>query len=153
MPTIQSKGVVATGVENAFDLAHLAARRKAWDPFIRDSRYPAGEPDPAVGAVEGTRIWTRARNGLTMTVEYEVVKRPTFVAMQMVDGPWFFSKFTGAWRFEPVDEASTRVTFRYGFVIRQAWLRPWMQPAVRWALQRDIDRRFAAYSAACAGNR
>lgn len=122
--------------EVAFRETHDYARRKAWDPFIRTYRFLDG---PAESLQRGSRVWVRAHNGLTMTVAYEALDPPNFVAMQMTQGPWFFRKFTGSWRFSRCDEGA-RIAFRYGFTARPGLL----TPILRWALQRDMTRRVEA---------
>lgn len=134
MPTVVCSIETGCGVERAFAETHDYAKRVAWDRFIR--RYEVLED----GEIErGSRVWVRAWNGLAMTVEYEAVKEPELVAMQMVEGPWFLRKFTGSWRFEAVGGGGSRVTFRYGFVARWGWMTWPVGVVLRWEMGRRIE--------------
>ena len=138
MPAVEVETSIAASQPALFDLSQRADLRRAWDTFIRDSRYPDGIP--AAGPVVGTRNWVRARNGLSMEVRYIAVKRPETVAMTMLRGPFFFSKFGGSWRFLPCANG-TRVVFRYTFETRWRWLRPLLDRAIRAVFRRNIRRR------------
>jgi ribosome-associated toxin RatA of RatAB toxin-antitoxin module len=76
-----------------------------------------------------------------MTVRYITLRAPEQVAMTMTEGPRVFEKFSGAWNFEAIDAARTRVVFRYNFTTRPAWLRVVMEPIAAKVLQRDMDAR------------
>ena len=51
--------------------------------------------------------------GRGMETEYVSFDRPTRVAIRMTRGPWIFRKFSGAWIYEELDPARTRVVFKY----------------------------------------
>ncbi len=114
--------------------------RKEWDPFVREIRFLDGATAPAVGA----RVWVRAWTGLTMTVQYVSYRHPDVVAIKMTDGPRFFASFGGVWRFADTGSGATEVVFEYGFRTRWTWLRPVLDPAVRWVFGRDVRARLAA---------
>ncbi|MEM1211978.1 MAG: SRPBCC family protein [Planctomycetota bacterium] len=135
MPTVTCSVETACGVEWAFEETHDYGKRVQWDRFIR--RYEVLTDGPIE---RGSRVRVWAWNGLAMTVDYEAVKAPELVAMQMVAGPWFLRKFTGSWRFEAGGAGGTRVTFRYGYVTRWGW----MTPMVGWVLRWEMGRRIAA---------
>ncbi|MEM8782505.1 MAG: SRPBCC family protein [Planctomycetota bacterium] len=140
MPTIEAKRVIRAPAELVFHVAHDYELRKRWDRFTPVSTFTRGPADRRLGAAAGNRVRSRAYNGLSMEVEYEVVQRPRFAAMQMIRGPWFFAKFTGAWRFQ-AKGGHTETTFRYGFRARPAALRRLIEPLVGAVLRRDIRRR------------
>ena len=137
MPAVEDSITIAASPEALFALSQDYALRREWDPFTREMQFLDGAKGPA----PGVRVWGRAWNGLTMTVEYVTVQPPHVVAMKMVRGPWFFASFAGSWHFEPAADGTTRVTFRYVFTTRPRWL-PWLaDPLVRWAFGRDIRAR------------
>ena len=96
--------------------------RLRWDPFIRSQRLlGAARPDV------GVRTHTRSRLGPAMVSEYVSFRPPTSVGMTMVEGPWFFDRFGGGWRFTPeeVDGApGTLAVWKYTFGTRPGWLSP-----------------------------
>ncbi|MEM1444500.1 MAG: SRPBCC family protein [Planctomycetota bacterium] len=141
MPTVVAKRSIQATPALIFHVAHDYELRRRWDRFTPHSEFTHGPADPSMGAMAGDRVRSRAYNGLTMEVEYEVVQRPRFAAMQMLDGPWFFDIFTGVWRFQADGETATFATFRYGFRTRPIPLRWVMEPIVAVVLRRDIRRR------------
>lgn len=148
MPRIETSCVVPVPAEVAFALSQTYGElRYRWDPFVRHQHLLDG----ATRAGRGVRTLTRSSHRLTMISEYQSFRPPTHVGMRMVEGPWFFSSFSGGWNFSPVGEeaGSTKAVWRYNFVIRPAWLRPLADRIGRWLLQRDMDRRIAAFAKAC----
>jgi ribosome-associated toxin RatA of RatAB toxin-antitoxin module len=137
MPAVEDWITIAAPPEALFALSQDYALRRAWDPFTREMQFLDG----ATQAAPGVRVWVRAWNGLTMTVEYVTVQPPHVVAMKMVRGPWVFASFAGSWRFEQAADGGTRVHFRYVFTTRRRWLRWIVDPLVRWAFARDIRAR------------
>lgn len=125
---------IAAPAGAVFDLAQDYQLRLEWDPFLKAMRFRNGATEAAVGI----RVWVRARNGLTMEVEYITLRRPDLVAMRMVDGPRLFKRFAGSWRFHSED-GGTRVVFRYGFKAR--WLRSLIEPIVALILARNVRQR------------
>jgi ribosome-associated toxin RatA of RatAB toxin-antitoxin module len=83
-----------------------------------------------------------------MISEYLTFRRPESVAMKMVEGPIIFRLFSGAWQFKRLDEAKTKVVFKYHFECRPAWLHGIMHPIGRWFLGREIRRRLLAFKTA-----
>jgi len=141
MPTIHSTIEIAAPPDPLFRLSQDYGLRLEWDPFVRELRFLDGATEPAVGV----QVWVRAKNGLTMSVRYITVSRPGHIAMTMVQGPWLFGRFSGAWKFRELEGgARTEVVFSYNFETRPAWLRFLMTPIARARLQRDMDERLAA---------
>lgn len=137
MPIVEADRTIALPQDTMFRLTQDYYVRLEWDPFLRDMQFLDG----ATEAAPGVKVWVKAWNGLTMTVEYISLVAPEVVAVDMVDGPWFLDNFAGTWRFDAVDADTTTVTFRYSFTLREAWLRPLLAPIAQFAFQRDIERR------------
>lgn len=137
MPTIQVVLDVAAPIGPLFDLAQDYGLRLTWDPFLREIKFRDGATDAAVGV----RVWVRAKNGLTMEVEYITLRRPEQVAMKMVAGPRLFAQFSGAWLFKEMDPGRTRVTFKYNFACRPRALAWAIEPVVGRVLRRDMQAR------------
>jgi ribosome-associated toxin RatA of RatAB toxin-antitoxin module len=141
MPTIHSTVEIVAPAESLFRLSQDYGLRLEWDPFVRELRFLDGATEPAVGV----QVWVRAKNGLSMTVRYITVSRPGHIAMTMVQGPWMFARFSGAWKFRELEGGKgTEVVFSYNFETRPALLRWIMTPMARRVLQRDMDERLAA---------
>ncbi len=145
MPIVEHTAEVRGAIEDVFDLSQSYALRLDWDPFVRAQRALDG----AVRADKGVRTETISRHRMRMVTEYLTFRRPTLVGMKMLEGPPIFRTFSGSWRFTALDVDRTAVTFRYGFACRPAPLAPVMERIGRWYLGRDIERRLAAFKAAC----
>lgn len=137
MPAIEERILIQAPQEALFDLSQDYELRLAWDPFLRAMRFLDG----AVQTGVGVRVWVRARNGLTMTVEYITFHRPHAAAMKMIRGPWFFRRFAGSWRFKTQPDGMVEAVFRYAFDTRWLWLRPLLDPIIGHTLRRDIRKR------------
>ncbi len=127
MRIIEESIQIAAPAEGLFALSQDYGLRRAWDPFTSDMRFLGG----ATASGRGVRVWFRARNGLTMEVEFTGFRPPRSVAMKMVRGPWFLRRFAGTWLFEPRPDGGTLVTFRYSFEPRWRWLGPLFGRAFR----------------------
>ncbi|AKU19081.1 type II toxin-antitoxin system RatA family toxin [Luteipulveratus mongoliensis] len=146
MPQIQAQVIVAVPPATAFAVSQTTgAVRLRWDPFIHHQELL----DDAVKPGKGVRTLTRSRHGLRMVSQYVSYRPPRSVGMTMVEGPWFFRTFGGGWRFEELEDGSTRATWKYTFTCRPDLLRPVAEAIGRRVLQRDIDRRIAAFAVAC----
>jgi ribosome-associated toxin RatA of RatAB toxin-antitoxin module len=137
MPAVERSIEIRGGVEEVFDLAQDYGLRLRWDPFLKDLRFLDGATVPAVGV----RTWVRARNGLTMTVEYVAFDRPRTVAMRMPRPSGPFETFGGSWRFKPLPAGLTDATFRYTFRTRPRFMAWLFEPLVGRVLGRDVEAR------------
>ena len=140
MPVVESSAEIHAPREALFALTQDYYVRLEWDPFLRDLRFLDG----ATGPAPGVRVWVRAKNGLSMRVEYVTIVPPERVAVKLVRGPFFFESFAGAWIFHDAGEGRTRVTFRYGFRTRWRLLRPLLDRAISAVFTRDIAARVHA---------
>ena len=137
MPVVEAEIDLALPQEQAFALTQDYYVRLEWDPFLKDMRFLDGAQEAAVGV----KVWVKAWTGLTMTVEYISLKPPSVVAMQMLEGPWFFEKFAGTWRFRPLEAERSQVIFRYSFTTRWPRLRPLLDPIITKLFSHDIRAR------------
>ena len=140
MPQIKASIIVETPQQAVYELAQDYDRRLDWDPFTRSMQFLRGATAPA----PGIRVRGRSWHGLSMEVVYISVKPPEQAAMRMTKGPFFFSVFAGSWRFEPLKERRTRLTFKYTFKTRWHRLRWLLDPVIRFVFQRDVHARLLA---------
>lgn len=146
MPRVESSVEIALPAEVAFRLSQTYGElRYRWDPFVKEQHLLDG----ATRAAKGVRTSTTSRHRLRMVSEYVSFKPPHQVGMKMVEGPWFFEQFSGGWSFQELGPERTKATWRYTFRCRPAFLRPIADPIGTRVLGRDIDRRLAAFAAAC----
>lgn len=140
MPAVESSALIDAPIERAYELSQDYRIRLQWDPFLRSFRFLDETDGPQIGG----RIWVKAENGLTMTVEYVSIRPPERVAVKMIDGPWIFERFAGAWTFTEVGER-TRVLFRYNFKLRSRILRRVLEPIALAVFRRDIEARLRGF--------
>ena len=148
VPVVESSVVVPVPPTTAFDVSQTTGEvRLRWDTFIRRQHLMGGATAPA----NGVQTFTVHRLGLRMVSRYVSFDRPTNVGMTMVDGPWFFARLAGGWRFSVVEGCpdATLAVWRYNFACRPRWLAPVAERVGTWVLQRDIDRRIAGFARGC----
>jgi hypothetical protein len=145
MPVVESRVIVPVPPDIAFAVSQTTGEvRMRWDTFIREQRFLDG----AERAAKGVRTLTVSRRGARMTSEYVSFSPPTAVGMKILDGPWFFERLGGGWRFVAVD-GGTEAVWRYNFRCRTAAIR-WIAERIgTWLTQRDIDRRIAGFARGC----
>ena len=139
MPTVETSIDIEAPDDAVFELGQDYRLRLEWDPFVRELRFENG----ARAAAVGVRTWVKARNGLTMTVEYVTFNRPHRVAVRMISRSILFERFAGTWVFERRSPTCTHVTFRYGFETRWRALRPLLDRLIVRRFSRDIRARLA----------
>lgn len=146
MPRVSATSTVEVPIDLAFAVSQTTGEvRLRWDPFIRRQYYLDG----ATIAAKGVRTRTHSRHGLTMVSEYLSIRPPRQVGMRMVEGPWFFEKFGGGWVFEATDDGGTKATWQYAFSVKRMAL-PFIAERIGVRLlQRDIERRIAAWAKGC----
>ena len=137
MPTVDASIVIDAPRDKLFALSQDYDARLRWDPFLTDMKFRHGATRAKVGA----QVWVRARNRLSMTVEYITLDPPNVVAMKMIQGPWIFRKFSGAWLFEDCGVRRTRVIFRYNFQCRLGPANLAVHPLIARVFRRDIEAR------------
>ncbi|HEU4370301.1 MAG TPA: SRPBCC family protein [Methylomirabilota bacterium] len=137
MPTVDASIVITAPRDKLFALTQDYDARLRWDPFLTDIEFKHG----ATQAMVGVQVWVRARNRLSMTVEYITLDPPNAVAMKMIEGPWLFRKFSGTWLFRDDGAGRTRVTFRYNFQCRLGPANLVAHSLIARAFRRDIEAR------------
>ncbi len=147
MPVVSSEAYVPVDPATAFAVSQTTgAVRRRWDRFISEQHFLDG----AVSAGKGVRTHTRQRFGLSMTSRYVSYAPPTHVGMVMEDGPWFFAKMGGGWRFAPADDGAGAIaTWKYNFACRPAWLAPLAEWIGVRVLGFEIRRRLDGFVAGC----
>lgn len=135
VPTFERAIVVAAPRAPLFALMQDYDRRLTWDPFLSEARLVGG----AMQAGVGVRAWCVDQAGRGMETEYVSFVPPERVAVKMTRGPWMFRTFAGSWRYEAIDDRSTRVTFRY-----HVESRPRLGPISDWVLERVFAREMDA---------
>lgn len=138
---VSASTTVAKPAETLFWLSQDYNRRLEWDKYLSEA-YLLGS---ATVAAVGAESFCRNRSGSVLVSKYISFSPPSHAAVQMSSGPWVLSKFGGTWRFESIDERSTKVRFIYNFKARPAVLKWLMEPIIGSLYRRDMQRRLAAF--------
>ncbi|MCE7734783.1 MAG: SRPBCC family protein [Candidatus Heimdallarchaeota archaeon] len=100
--------------EKCFKISQNYNIRLDWDPFLSEMVFLDGE----TVAAPKVQVRVKSKNNQEMTVEFITVKSPDHVSMKMTSGPIYFSKFSGTWNFQSIDDKQTKVVFRYKFRLK-----------------------------------
>lgn len=143
MKSIKSITVINASQEHCFNVSHDYSIRSEWDYFIKETGIiEKGDSGPK-------RVWVKDRRGLYMEVVYTNYNPPTVASMKMVSGPFFFSKFGGAWIFKKSSPSTTVATFSYSFALKR-WLFPLFTSfIVKFILNREIKNRLDSFKRYC----
>ena len=126
---------IDVGAVEVFDLTQDYARRPLWDGLTPQA-WLLGDGPAGVGRVARCPIgW-----GMVLDVSFVSYQRPRVAAFTLQRGPWLFESLAGSWRFEPLDDAHTRVTFTYHLRLHAAlaWI---LTPLVRRQVERHTRQR------------
>ncbi|MFJ2368684.1 SRPBCC family protein [Microbacterium sp. NPDC087665] len=147
MPVVSAEAFVPVDPATAFAVSQTTgAVRRRWDPFINEQHFLDGAELPA----KDVRTFTRQRFGFSMVSRYVSYAPPRNVGMVMEDGPWFFEKLGGGWRFSPgPDGEGTIAVWKYNFSCRPAWIAPVAERIGTWVLGFEIRRRLAGFVRGC----
>lgn len=147
MPVVSAEAFVPVDPATAFAVSQTTgAVRRRWDPFINEQHFLDGAALPA----KDVRTFTRQRFGFSMVSRYVSYAPPRNVGMVMEDGPWFFEKLGGGWRFSPApDRDGTIAVWKYNFSCRPAWIAPIAERIGTWVLGFEIRRRLAGFVRGC----
>lgn len=145
MPQVVASVEIPVTPEVAFAVSQTTGEtRLRWDPFIRRQHFLGDATAPGKGV--RTRTWSRL--GPRMDSVYVSWQPPTNVGMTMVNGPWFFERFGGGWRFKAT-ATGTEAVWKYTFSTRPGWLRPVADRIGQLLLGREIKIRIRAFAKAC----
>lgn len=107
MRTLRASVEIAAPQAQLFALTQDYDARPLWDPIHGSAEK-----------LDDGRVRYRSKDGTLMTVRTVSHDAPERVAMTMLEGPWMFRRFSGAWIFKPTGDARTEVTFNYSFELR-----------------------------------
>lgn len=148
MRSLEASIEIRASPEAIFDLTHDYARRLEWDPFLREARLLGGAAAAGPG-VKALCVARRGFGGLAMETVYVAFDRPKVAAVKMTRGPRLLETFAASLRQERVEEGLTRVTYRFNFSTRPAWL----YPVAAFLFGREVEGRLRALKARLEGGR
>ena len=143
MPTGSVEIDIHAPAEVIFDLIHNYSRRLEWDPFLRQATLLHGAQSAGLG-VSSRCVARRAVGGQGMDTVYVAFSSPGVAAVKMTRGPFFLRSFAASIRQCPIDDNTTRVTYRYNFKSQPRWLSLVIEPIVAWVFFRETSRRLIA---------
>ena len=133
---------IAVPPERAFDLLHDYGQRLAWDPFLR--RADVLDATAAGLHVRTLCVAKWSSGGLGMETEYVSFDRPRVAAVRMTRGPWIFRWFAASIRQDPNPDGTTKVTYRFQFLVRPSWATYMLGPLLGLIFARETRARLKA---------
>ena len=79
-----------------------------------------------------------------MDTVYVSFERPRVAAVRMTRGPFLLESFAASIRQDEARRGVTRVTYRFNFTTRPAWLRPILEPIAASLFLREVRSRLAS---------
>lgn len=136
-------------IQAPIELVYAASQdysvRYQWDPFPEDIRLLDG----AQHIQKGSCVAVKAKNGLTMEVEFVQVMPPTTAAIKMRSGPRILRAFSGSWLFKPLSENETQAKFVYS-IKTQWWSIPWFSEIIAgWYFSKTVKSRLHGLKKYC----
>jgi hypothetical protein len=110
-----------------------------WDPFPES--YKLLNKDVVE---EGVHVEIKAKNGLSMVVEYVSFNRPKVVAIKVIKGPWFIKRFAGSWSFDKESENISTVKSKYNISGNPEWASAIITPVIQYVFGRSAKKRLVA---------
>jgi ribosome-associated toxin RatA of RatAB toxin-antitoxin module len=136
---IELKEEITVSPEALFDLTQDYGQRMNWDPFPESYKLLNKEV-----VEEGLHVEIKAKNGLSMVVEYVSFNRPKVVAIKMIKGPWFIKRFAGSWSFHKESENISIVKFKYNISGNPEWASVIITPVIQYVFGRNAKQRLVA---------
>ena len=137
-------------VERVWEIVNDHGRRLEWDVMLRGLTLHTPGPTRVGTEVTQRAKWTSG--GATMRARYTSVEPPgsrgdgsAEMAIEMVEGPWYFGRFTATNRMRPAAGGGCVSEGEYDFTIRPRWLAWLVGPVVRAVFRRETRRRWAAW--------
>lgn len=146
MRSIEAAIEIRNTPEAVFDLIHDYDRRLEWDPFLQEACLLEGAASAGVGVTSRCTA-RRGFGGLAMETVYVSFDRPRVAAVKMTKGPALLDTFAASLRQDEVRPGVTRVTYRFHFSTRPAWLRPLAERIAAILFLREVRGRLKALKA------
>ncbi|MFL0800690.1 MAG: SRPBCC family protein [Agarilytica sp.] len=135
MPRIQVEALISVDRNQLYHLAEDYTRRLEWDRFATRIRFEHGAITSTIGFAGTAHLF----NPFRMRVEHVSLAAPSMIAINMLEGPAFFSKVKSIWRFESLEESVTRVALTCEFQSRWPVLNKAIDPLLAKVLARDAE--------------
>lgn len=127
--------IIPANINYVFDLTQDYDKRKEWDTPMGEIRLLTPLP---IG--KGSQLKYIANNGFGMVVEYQNYQRPKIASIRMISDSKIFAHFGGGWRFEPIDDTTTKITLAYSFDAK--FLPKLLNPILGKIFARENRKRF-----------
>ncbi|MFL0803758.1 MAG: SRPBCC family protein [Agarilytica sp.] len=136
MPRIQVEALISVDRNQLYHLAEDYTRRLEWDRFAARIRFEHGAITSTIGFAGTAHLL----NPFRMRVEHVSLAAPSMIAINMLEGPAFFSKLKSIWRFESLEESVTKVVLTCEFRSRWPIVNKAIDPLLAKVLVRDAER-------------
>lgn len=122
-----------------FEVVHDYEKRLLWDPFLRRAEV-LGEREPG----EGVKTFCAVKYRLLawgMTTQYVSFRSPRVAAVTMIDGPFFFQRFTASIRHRDLENGFLDVFYKLNFNLKGFLGRRPLEKMIAWLLLWEAKKR------------
>ncbi len=135
--------VIPASCETVFDLVHDYARRLDWDPLLRAAYLTDGATAAGKG-VSSVCVGRRGLGGFAVATRYVSFDRPHVAAVELVNSPPCFGRWAASIKHQPIDAASSRITYTWSFEAKPRWLRWFLEPIMARVFRWETTKRLRA---------
>jgi len=120
-----------------FDLIHDYNRRLEWDTLLQAAYLEDGAKVAAKG-VTSVCVGRKSLGSIALKTVYVTFEPPTLAAVKMVNAPAFFESWAASIRHEDLSAHESRLTYKFQFTTRPAFLRFLIEPLFVWETRKRL---------------
>jgi len=140
MPTTYVEEILPITADQAFDLIHDYGRRLEWDTLLREAYLEPKFAASAKGAISVCR-GRRILGSIAIRSVYVTFDRGKIAAVKMLNRPPFFKTFGASIRHSDLPGGTSKITYKFNFTARPAFLRPVLHPVMLRVLKWETGKR------------
>lgn len=132
MQTVERSALVPYTAAQMFSLVNDVARYPEFLPWCVGARIEPEGPQSTLASLKIARGMLHAEFKTRNSIEVD-----RQIVMQLVEGP--FRHLRGAWRFEPIADQGSRVSFRVDFEFKNRWMAAALNPVFDAVCRATVD--------------
>lgn len=143
MPTAEIREIIPASAEAVFELLHDYNRRLEWDTLLREAYLEPEFEKSERGAISVCR-GKRILGGFAVRTIYVSFEPGKVAAVKMLNQPPFFDTFAASIRHRKIDDAHSEVIYKVNFTAKPRFLRPILNPIMRFVFIWETRKRLSA---------
>ncbi len=143
MPTAEIREIIPASAEAVFELLHNYNRRLEWDTLLREAYLEPEFERSEKGAISVCR-GKNILGGFAVRTVYVSFEPGKVAAVKMLNQPPFFDTFAASIRHRKIDDAHSEVIYKVNFTAKPRFLRPILNPIMRFVFIWETRKRLSA---------